>query len=255
MLVLLRLLPFTLGAVNAALFLYQARSAETYPWPAVIATVLTLACAFLILRKRGRGMVRRGGRLIVPSVLTLAVCGYALLLAEGVLAHWVIPLFAAALTFAGLELFFLSTFVSARYPVNGLSHLNLSLVPAAFWLTAFTSVGITVFINGSRLIPVCTMTLVAFAMFYWTSHPEAGPVLRRRWALLGAWLGFQLGLVGAVLPVDLLVHGTLAALCGAFAVRVRRYGIVPPLPRKLIIAESLVFVVFLAAVLATARWV
>jgi hypothetical protein len=255
MLILLRLLPFALGVVNAALFLCQARSAGTYPWLAGMAAVLLFASAFLILRRRGRGMVRRGGRLIIPSVLVLAICGYALLLAEGAFALWVIPLFAGVITFVGLELLFLSTFVSARYPVNGLSHLNLSLVPVAFWLTAFTSAGLTVFINSSRLIPIFTMTLMSFAIFYWTSHPEAGSVSRRRWAFLGGWLGFQLGLIGAAISVDLVLHGTLAALCGAFAVRARRYGIMPPVPRKLIIAESLFFIIFLAAVLATARWV
>jgi hypothetical protein len=253
MLILLRLLPFVLGIVNALLFLLQARSAEFYPWYAVIATVLLFASAFLIIWKRGRGMSDL--RLIIPSVLALAISGYALLLAEGLLALWAIPLFVGGLSFVSLELLFLSTFVSAWYPVNGLSHVNLALVPITFWFTAFTSVGLTVFLNSSRLVPILTMTLVAFSMFYWTSHAEAGQASRRRWAFMGAWFGFQLGLIGAVLPVNLVLHGTIAALCGAFAVRTRRYGIIPPIPRKLIVFESFNFFIFLTVVLVTARWV
>jgi len=194
-------------------------------------------------------------RLIIPSVLAVAISGYALLLAEGFFALWAIPLFVGGLSFVSLELLFLSTFVSAWYPVNGLSHVNLALVPITFWFTAFTSVGLTVFLNSSRIIPIITMTLVSFGMFYWTSHVEAGIASRRRWALIGGWFGFQLGVIGAVLPVNLIIHGTIAALCGAYAVRTRRYGIMPPIPRKLAVLESLSFFVFLTVVLVTARWV
>lgn len=253
MLILLRLIPFVAGALNTILLLVQARNAGAYPWFAVTATILLFVSAFLILWKRGRGMSDL--RLAIPSVITIAVLGYALLLAEGVYALWIIPIVAGVLTLVCLELLFLSTFVSAWYPVNGLSHVNLALVPVTFWLTAFTSVGLTVFVNSSRIVPIVTMSVIGFAMFYWTTPAEAGPILRRRWSLIGLWIGFQLGIVGAVLPVNLAIHGAIAALIGAFVVRTRRYGFAPPIHRHAIVLETAMFIVFLAVVLMTARWV
>ena len=253
MLIFIRLLPLLVGALNTLLFFLQARNPGSYPWLAIIAPVALAGASIAVLWRRRRGS--DDVRLMIPSFLALLVAGYGLLLAEHALALWIIPLVAGGISFVSLELLFLSTFVSARYPVNGLSHLNLTIVPLVLWLTAFTSVGLTVFLNMSRLVPLSAMTVVMFLLFYATSHAEAGRSARWRWAWLGAWLGVHVGILCAVLPVNLAMHGVIAALIGSFAIRVRRYGMMPPIPRRLILVESMMALIMLVAVCVTAQWV
>ena len=254
MLIFVRLLPLLVGVLNALLFFLQARNADAYPWLALLAFAVLLGAVVVMLWRRRRGSAD-DVRLMIPSFTALLVSAYALLLAEGALALWIIPLFAGGVSFVSLELLFLSTFVSARYPVNGLSHVNLTIVPLALWLTAFTSVGLTVFVNSSRLVPILAMCVVTFLLFYATSHAEAGHVSRRRWAWLGAWLGLHLGVFGAVLPVNMVLHGTLAAVAGSFALRARRYSIQPQIPKKVMVFESLMALALITVILATAQWV
>lgn len=253
MLLFLRSLPVLTGVLNALLFFVQARNAEAYPWLVVFTPLTLAASAIAIAWRRRRGL--DDVRLMIPAVLALIAGGYGLLLAEGVLALWIIPVVAGYVSYIVLELLFLLTFVSARYPEHGLSHVNITLVPLIFWVTAFTSVGLTVFVNSSQLVPILTMTIVSLLLFYATSHPEAGHGARLRWAWIGGWIGLHIGLLGAVLPVNLIVHGTLAAVIGAFALRVRRYGLLPHVSKRLIVIETIGASVTLIAVLVTAKWV
>ena len=203
------------------------------------------------MRSRSYGAIRS----TVPMIITIVAGGYGMLLTEGALSLWIIPIAIGVFSYLFLELLFLSLYFSARYPVNGISHVNLATVPLIFWLVSFTSVGLTVFINGSRLIPIAALGAVSLILFYTISHPEASPADRRRWALLGMWIGIHIGIMGVVLPLTLPVHACLAAICGAFALRVRRYTSLPMIPVKIRVTEMIGFSIFFVAILATASWI
>lgn len=253
MLIFLRFLSVAVGVTNATLFFVQATHADGYPWIVIGCPILFLFAGCLTLWKRRRDA--KEFWVLLPSCIALIACGYGLLLTEGSLATLVIPIFAGLLSVIVLELLFLSSFLPARYPANGLSYANLALVPPTLWLLSFTSVGLTVFINASRLVPILVLGFACFLLFYATSHAEANASSRMRWGVIGSWVGLQVGMLGAILPVNLIVHGAISALCVSFALRVRRYEHAPVIRRSAIVTESVAICLFLALVLATSRWV
>lgn len=252
MLLLLRFLPFAVGALNAALFAWQSGSADAYPWIALWAPLTVLVAGFLIAGKRMA--VWQAAERLLPPALALAAGVAGLLLMEGGWARVVLPLMAGSVSFLVLELLFLLVYLPTRYPVNGLSHVNLSLVPVTIWLTQYVAVGLTVFVHESRAIPVIVQTAVAALLFWSTSHVEAAPDGRRRWTALGAWLGLHIGLLGAFLPLRLGLHASLAAILLAIALRSRRYGIMPSVTPQLMRAELAAAVILLGLMVGTARW-
>lgn len=251
MALLLQLLPVLIGALNAALFFIQISFPNTFPW-IVFATPLTFAAtAIAMLWKRRQQSELRS---VLPATVTLACCAYGLLLSEGVLSHWIIPLFAGGFSYYLLQLIFLSVFVPARYPVNGITHANLAMVPVALWLTAFTTFGLIVFMNVSHFAPLGIMSAVCFLLFYGTSHPESDIRTRWRWVMIGTWIGCQMGIILSVLPVSMETGAALSALIGGFVLRVRRYGIAPPIAKRVVITETLGALGLLILILALASW-
>lgn len=253
MLVLRRFLPFLVGALNALCLFWQAGSPGTYPWIAAIAPVAFLAVGFFIGAKRlpWQGLVAR----LLPPTLAIIVAAFGLLLFEGSIARWGVPIFVGGVSVIALELLFLLAFLPTRYPVNGLSRLNLCLVPIVLWLANDASVGLTMFIHASRLIPIVVLSVIGALLFWATAHLEDAPEHRKRWSLLGGWLGAHIGLLGAFLPLQVSVHGSYAALLATLALRSRRYGMMPRLPRGLVWGEIGGVLLLLIAVFATARWV
>ena len=236
----------------AGAFWWQARSAGSYPWLALAAVVIFVLAVWSVAWKRVPffSVVARMG---VPTIFLLTG-GYALLLAEGALALWVIPLVAGGAAFMGLELLFLHVFLPARYPVNGLSHFNFALVPLTFWCVQYASVGLMMFVHAPRWLPAFALGVVGATLFWATAHAEAAAEARVRWTVLGAVLGVHVGLVGALLPLEITLQGVIAAVLGAFVLRTRRYGISPRLPRKLVWMESAAVCVLLCTALVTGRW-
>jgi hypothetical protein len=253
MLLFLRFLPFIVAVLDAFLFRWQALSADMYPWLAV-AGVVIFSCAGFLIGRRRIALGELVDKLIVP-VATLFILTYGLLLAEGPLATIAIPCAVAVITFVALELTFFLAYLPARYPVHGLSRLNLSLVPVTLWFAQSTSVGLLVFIRVSHVIPLAVMTLISALLFWSTSYRGVSDEQRRRWTAIGAWLGFQLGLLAIFLPVNLPVQGAMAAVAGSLALRCRRYGIAPRKSARVIWIEVASAFTLLAAVLGTARWV
>ncbi|HWR00014.1 MAG TPA: hypothetical protein VN397_04190 [Candidatus Methylomirabilis sp.] len=252
MLLLLRFLPFIAGAVNLALFAWQPRLPNAYPWIVVWAPALILGTGLLIAQRRMRP--GEAFEKLLPPAIAVTSFGYSLLLMEGLWVSVALPLLAGGVTFVALELLFLLIYRPTRYPVNGMSHLNLSLVPVAILFAQFASVGLTVFVHASRVIPVAVMAAVTALLFHVTSHVEATAEHRRRWTALGAWIGVHIGLLGIFLPVNLVFHGSLAAVVAAFALRTRRYGIAPRLAPRFVVAEIIVAAALLIAMATTARW-
>lgn len=252
MMLLLRVLPVIAGLAGGSLFFAQARDATSYPWVLMPVILVYVGSAIAIHWKRWQGIEQI--RSLIPSCVALVVLGGGLLLTEGLIAHWLIPIFAGLILYAVFELRFLHAFVPARYPVNGISHINLFLVPFVFWIAGYTSVGLVVFMLANKWIPVGAMALLGFVLFYSTSHAEATLVHRWRWTWLGTWIGFQIGLLELFLPLNLFVHAAIAALCAGYALRVRRYGIQPPISDRFMLTESVGAMLLLGALVATSRW-
>jgi len=247
----LQLLPVLVGALNAGLFFLQISFPNTYPW-VVFSSPFLFASFFpcMLCHRRLHADLRS----LLPATVTLVCCAYGLLLSEGVLSHWIIPVFAGGISYYLLQLTFLSVFVPARYPVNGITHANLAMVPVALWLSAFTSFGLIVFMDVSHFVPLAIMAGVCFVLFYATSHPESDGKTRWRWVAIGSWIGLQIGILLSALPVSMETAGACAALLGGFALRVRRYGIAPPIAKRIMITETLCALGLLILILALASW-
>ncbi len=253
MAILFRLLPFVVGGICAVFFGMQARYAEWYPWilaPALVAFLGGVALMLQKGRRRGWGDLR----LVIPSLLALLSAGFGMLLLEGSLRYWGIPIFVGLISFLILELLFLSAFFASKYPVNGMTHLNLALVPLIFWMSAYTLSGMLVFVNTHRGLPIVFLGVAGGVLWHVTAHPEASGESRRRWTLIGTWMGMQVGMLIAIVPLRMEVHAMIAALCGAIALRVRRYGIAPPIPRRTILLEAVIGTALLIVVASTATW-
>lgn len=252
MMLLLRVLPVIAGLTGGGLFFAQVRDANTYPWMLLPVVLIYVGSAVALHWRRWKGAEQI--RSLIPSLIALVALGAGLLLTEGVIAQWLIPVFAGLVLYAVFELRFLHAFIPARYPVNGISHVNLFLVPFVFWIAGYTSVGLVVFMLANKWIPVGVMTFLGCVLFYSTSHAEASVVQRWRWTWLGAWIGFQIGLLEIFLPLNLFVHAAIAALCAGYALRVRRYGIQPPISDRLMMMESIGAMVLLGVLIFTSRW-
>jgi len=252
MLFLRRFLPVVVGIFVFGVYGWQAQSPGSYPWLTLAATAVFVAAAWSMAWKRVP-LLSFVARMGVALLLLLAL-GYALLLAEGDWARWGIPMTAGVAAFAALELLFLHVFLPAKYPVNGLSHLNLALVPLVLWCVQSGSVGLSMFIHAPRWIGVVAMGAVCGALFWATAHAESRAAHQQRWAFLGVLLGVHLGLLGALLPLPLPVHGAYAAALGAVALRARRYGIAPRVPRRVVLIELLTAAVLVVALFTTGQW-
>jgi hypothetical protein len=253
MLLLRRLLPFLVAILNGLCLFWQARSPWSYPWLAAVAPV-AFAFAGTFIGWRRFPASELAARLL-PPMLALVAVAYALLIMEGPIALWVLPAVAAGTSYVALELLFLLAYLPTRYPVNGLSHFNLTLVPGVLFLTHDASVGLTMFVHASRALPVLTLAACGALLFWATAHVETSSGHRRRWSALGGWVGAQLGLLGAFLPVQATMHGAYAALLGAAAIRARRYGISPSPSKGLVMTEAIGVLVLLGLILGTAKWV
>ncbi|MCW1892412.1 MAG: hypothetical protein KIH65_004200 [Candidatus Uhrbacteria bacterium] len=252
MALLFRLLPLIIGMISAGCFAMQAQYANWYPWILVPAFIVFIGGIATMFRQRHWGW--EDVRLAVPALMAFAAAGFGMLLVEGWLRYWGIPLFVGLVSYLLVELLFLSTFYASKYPVNGMTHMNLALVPVIFWLLAYTSSGLLVFMNTQRFSPMILFAVVGGVLWYVTAHPEATPESRLRWTLIGAWISTQIGMIIAIVPLRMEVHAMIASICGAAALRVRRYGIAPPIPRNMILLEVIGMILFLAAVAFTAAW-
>ncbi len=252
MFVIIRFLSAIVGVVVAMTFAVQTREPSTYPLYVGIGVLTFAVGGFLIAWSRHRHIGDTWP--LLPGLVALVCMAFGLVLAEGMLAHWVIPLVAGGTAFLVLELLFFSLYAPARYPANGLSHVNLMLVPIALWLATYAALGLTIFLSVPRVVPVCIITVVSCIFFFATAHPEVGPAARARWVIIGTWIGAQTGVLITSLPLDLMTSSTFVSLVGAYVLRTRRYEIPPKVPPRQMITEAVTFVLLLFLILATARW-
>lgn len=252
MIFLYRLLPVLVSVTVGLAFYFQLENPIFYPWLALLSVALAVASAFAMAIKRVRiaDMLEK----MLPSLLLLLALVFGMLMAEGVYASWLIVMFASVATFLSLELLFLLAFMPSRYPVNGLSHVNIAYVPFIIWYAASNSVGLMSFLHSPKWIHVIGMTLLSIVLFRTTGHPGATTEQNRTWSLVGGLTGLHIGLLGIALPLSMSAQATLAMLLFSAVLRLRRY-LYHPLPsRKQAWIEGVAVFIIMCVAMGTARW-
>lgn len=252
MMLFLRLLPFAVGLMQALTFWIQLEQPLRYPWIVLAGFVCLPATAF--------GLAWRRISLIdvlkkmTPSFLLLATLAFALLLAEGTMARTLLIVLAAAVSCISLEFLFLLAYQPMRYPVNGLSRLNLAYVPLTVWYLAATSAGLLAFVHADRVMLVLVFVAMSALLFYTTGHPGANMQQHLSWIVVGAIVGLHVGLLAIFLPINMAAQGMMAALLISGALRVRRYVHAPFLSRRQAWIEGGAACAALTLIMSTAKW-
>lgn len=249
----LRLSSWISGVLAFFVAMWQWSHPLTYPWPMAAFLAWYAACLFLISWRRldWRDALDK----CLPSLLVLAAICLGFLMAETALERWVITILLTIIPFLVLELLFLLTRAPSRYPVNGLSRLNITLVPLGAFFLGATLNGLAVFVHIRAWIFLIALASFSAAAFFLTSHPTATHAHRGRWSALGAIVGVHAGLLGLLLPVGVLVHGALTSLFIGFPLRVRRYAYEPVPSRRLAWGESVLALGLLVVLMISSRWV
>ncbi|MEK7473499.1 MAG: hypothetical protein AAB668_02095 [Patescibacteria group bacterium] len=248
----LRLLPWLVGAVSFFAVEWTWRRPGDYPWALVAALALYLAASVAIGWKR-LGPADLATKMLTPAIAFVTL-GLAALMAERTEERIALTFFLIVVPGYALDLLFLLTHQPSRYPVNGLSRLNLALVPFSAFCLAVGLVGMQIFIQLEKWIIILAFVLLGAALARLTEHPSAGRVAAGRWTVFGAILGLHVGILSVVLPVGLEVIGALAAIAFAWPLRARRYGYEPKPPRRLAMAETTGATVLYLAILLVSRW-
>lgn len=252
MIILLRILPLSVGLLQAGLFWMQKQTPEAYPW-LVLAAVLSLPAASAAIAW-GRVRFSDLAEKMMPTYVLVAVLGFALLLAETRFELYAIVALASLAAFVSHELLFLLARNPAAYPVNGLSHINVAYVPLVIFYAVATSSGLMVFLHSGAVWHIAMGAVLGMVLFRTTGHPGASRQQNRVWMAVGGLVGIEIGFVSLLLPVGMSIQGLVAALLFCGALRVRRYLYDPKPSKRLAMAECTVGVALLALTLATAKW-
>lgn len=250
---LVRLLPWLTGIAGALIGYWQWQFPLSYPWPLLSFGVWYLA-VLVVLSWNHLGFWEALEK-AVPSVISLTTLGFGFLMAESTFERVILTVLFAGVPLLTAELLFLLTRDPARYPVNGLSRVNLTLVPVAAFFLASTLNELWVFIRLPWWIGLSAFTMFGAALYAATAHPTADRLHRGRWAGLGGGIGLHLGILGLLLPISMAAHGALAALLLAFPLRVRRYAYQPVPSVMHVWTESILAIIFFVGLLVSSRWV
>ncbi len=252
MIFLFRLLPLFSAILFALSFWLQLQYPFQYPWIALLGVCGVLVSSYLL--SRGRVKIFDLTEKMLPTLLFLLTLVFAILLSENVIERTIIIVIGTVAVYLSLELLFLLAFTPPRYPVHGLSRVNIAYVPFIIFYATATSVGLMTFIHTSYWIHIVLMTLLGLILFRTTGHPEATKEDNNRWMLIGMILGLHLGLIGAMLPISMYAQGAIAMLLFCGLLRLRRY-LYHPLPsKKQAWLEGVVAAGVLISVVSTARW-
>ncbi len=252
MIFIYRLLPATTALAVGILYYVQFENSLAYPWIAILGTLSVVFVAWLMSRTRVSlvDMVEK----MLPTFLLLGVLVFGMLLSEGELAKWSIIVLSVLSSFLSLELLFLLSFMPSRYPVNGLSHVNIALVPFILWYTVSTSVGLIAFLHSSKWIYVALVAVVSVILFRTTGHPGATKEQNVIWMFIGAAVGLHIGLLSVMLPLSMAVQGAMACLIFCIVLRMRRYLYHPIPSKQQAWMEGLAALVLILTLITTSRW-
>ena len=252
MIILLSLLPWLASLIVGASFYLQYQRPFDYPWIALVGVIVVPLVALAISRKRLS--YADTFEKMLPTLLLVASQAFAILLVEGQVARWAMIVIGMVCTLLALELLFLLAFMPSRYPVNGLSRVNMAYVPLIIWYVVSTSVGLVIFLHSPQWIHIAMMCLLGIILFRTTGHPEATPEQNRIWMLVGGVTGLHLGLLGSMLPLSMAMQGAISMLVFSGVLRMRRYLYAPIPSRKTAWIELSATCILLAALLISARW-
>lgn len=254
MILLLRLAPMLAGFAIYGLFEWQWTHPLFFPWPLLGAMTVYL----LIAGRMAFGLKDRWGMVwkMIPGLLLLGsamVC--ALLFEEAFLQHG-LSFFVAIAAYLSLELSFLVAYDPSRYPVHGLTYLDVGVIPLTNALLVWGMVGVRTFQKFMLpfWIPVVVLSFVNMIGFIATSHPDASRAQRRAWAFFGAAIGAALGGLVLFLPLTMPAQALLAALLVAAPLRLRRYAFSPHPPRAMAWFEGVAFFVLFFGLLLLSPW-
>jgi hypothetical protein len=249
---LVRGLPLFIGLAVFAACQWQWRDASIYPWPLVAALIAyAIAAGFISYR---RLPIEELVSKMVPGVIVLFSMGFAFLLVEAPESRVALSLLMAGSAGVSLEMLWLLVFDPARYPVHGLSRLNVAFMPLAAFFTCLGLTGLGYFIRTPEWITPLTMATLGALAFVLTSPHTHGRTHRARWGILGAAIGLQVGILALILPVSIVVQGSLAAILIAIPLRIRRYS-TGAIPRRVTAwSEGVSVTVLFLTVLLVSRW-
>lgn len=252
MIFLYRLLPATTALAVGVLYYTQFENSLAYPWVGALGVLLVVISAWLMSRTRVSllDMTEK----MLPTFLLLGVLVFGMLLSEGEMARWAIMVLGVLSSFLSLELLFLLSFMPSRYPVNGLSHVNIALVPFILWYTVSTSVGLIAFLHSSKWIYVALVTLISIILFRTTGHPGATKEQNLNWMFIGGAVGLHVGLLSVMLPLSMAVQGAMACLIFCVVLRMRRYLYHPIPGKQQAWMEGIVALVLILTLITTSRW-
>lgn len=249
---LVRGLPLFIGLAAFAVCQWQWRAVSLYPWPLVAVLTAYIAAAALISYRRLpiEELISK----MAPGVIALISMGFAFLLVESAESRLALSLLLAGSAGVSLEMLWLLVFDPSRYPVHGLSRLNLAFMPLSAFFTSLGLTGLGYFIRTPEWITPITMAILGGLAFILTSPHTHSRTYRLRWAILGAAIGFQVGILAIILPVSIVVQGALAAILFAIPLRIRRYS-TGAIPRPITAwTEGISVTVLFLTVLLVSRW-
>ena len=252
MLLVLRLLPYISAGVIGFLFWSQRQQPSMYPWICGLSLVMFGISVLGIAWKR-LTLVELMEKMF-PSFLLLIALSFGLVLVETDLSLWVIYLLSSVVSALSLELLFLDCFQRERYPVNGLSRLNIALVPLIVWYAVSTSTGLLTFLHAPHGIHVLMCWILGVVLYRTTGHPGATPVQNRLWMLIGLLIGVHVGWLGLHLPVSMPMQGTVAAVLCSAGLRMRRYVYQPKPSMHIAWSEGIGALVLFIIAISTAKW-
>ncbi|MCC7357098.1 hypothetical protein IT408_01160 [Candidatus Uhrbacteria bacterium] len=252
MLLILRLLPFVTALTTGVLFWIQRKEPALYPWICGISILLFCFSVAGIVWGR-MTLVDIFEKIVLPFLLQISLV-FGLVLVETTISLWIVIISSFVGMALSLELLYLYCFERERYPVNGLSRLNIALVPIIAWYTVSTSVGLLNFLHFPHFIYVFINGILGMILYRTTGHPGATPSQNRIWMGIGLLIGLHVGWIGLHLPLSMPMQGVIAAVLLSGGLRMRRYVYNPKPSRRIALFEgTAIFVLFTVAIL-TAKW-
>ncbi|MCE9586598.1 hypothetical protein K8R04_04795 [Candidatus Uhrbacteria bacterium] len=249
---LVRGLPLFIGLIAFAVCQWQWRDASIYPWPLVAVVIGYGAAAGLIAHRRLslEELVSK----MAPGVVVLFSMGFAFLMVETPESRLAVSILFSGSAAVSLEMLWMLVFDPARYPVHGLSRLNIAFMPLAAFFTCLGLTGLGYFIRTPEWITPAAMSALGALAFFLTSHHSHNDAHRNRWTILGAAIGLQAGILAIILPVSIVVQGAFAAFLFAIPLRIRRYS--TGTTRRYVAAwgEGIGVTVLFLTVLLVSRW-
>lgn len=249
---LVRGLPLFIGLAAFAACQWQWRNASIYPWPLVLVVIAYGAAAGLIAYRRLPldELIHK----MVPGVVVLIATGFAFLMIESPSSRLAVSFMFAGSAAVSLEMLWTLVFDPARYPVHGLSRLNIAFMPMAAFFTSLGLTGLVYFIRTPEWLPPAVLSSLGALAFFLTSHHSHNAAHRNRWTILGAAIGLQAGILAIILPVSIVVQGAFTAFLFAIPLRIRRYS--TGTTRRHIAAwgEGVGVAVLFLTVLLVSRW-